>query len=78
MDRVAVYLRTPLYTPGGAEAHLPSGVMIVEASLVEWNPAGVRLDVDRLLDERGHVLREDDVVTLIVPWAKVDHVLVIA
>lgn len=77
MDSVSIYLRTPLHSYGGAEAHLPAGVLVVEGQLVDRNDSSIRIDAHRLLDDRGRVLL-DETVTLVLPWAKVDHMLVIA
>lgn len=76
MDRVSLYLRTPLFSYGGSD-HLPDGVYIVEGQMAAAEDAYVRIDADRLLDERGRELT-DEVTTLMIPWAKIDHVLVIA
>lgn len=75
-ERVTTYLRTPLYSVGGTEAQLPAGILILEGILVDRDPSSIRMDVERMLDERGRELL-DETVTLVIPWAKVDHVLVI-
>ncbi len=77
MDRVSVYLRTPLFSYGGTGAHLPAGVLIIEGLLADRDASSVRIDAERLLDERGRVLLEET-FTVVIPWAKIDHILVIA
>jgi|JI6StandDraft_1071083.scaffolds.fasta_scaffold186347_2 hypothetical protein len=77
MSRVTVYLRTPLYSSGGASAHLPAGVHTIEGVMADRDASSVRVDAERLLDDRGRELL-DEAVTLIVPWAKVDHMVVLA
>lgn len=75
MERVTTYLRTPLFSFGGSD-HLPDGVMIIEGELVDRDVSAARIDADRLLDERGRELL-DEAISLIVPWEKIDHMLVI-
>ncbi len=75
MERVSIYLRTALSSYGGAD-HLPDGVMILEGHLAERDAATLRVETDRLRDDRGRTLLEET-ITLIVPWEKVDHLLVI-
>lgn len=75
MERVTVFLRTELFSFGHADSHIPNGVMVIEARLVERLSGGVRLETDLLLDARGREL-SDEVLTLELPWAKVDHLLV--
>lgn len=76
MERVSVYLRTPLFSYGASD-HLPDGVAIVEGRLAERDASSARIDADCLKDERGRELL-DEAITLIIPWAKIDHMLVIA
>ena len=76
MDRVTIYLRTVLFSYGGTD-HLPAGVMIIDGHLAERDAASVRVEADTLRDERGRTLL-DETLTLIVPWEKIDHMLVIA
>jgi hypothetical protein len=77
MESVSIYLRTPLHSYGGTSAHLPAGVLVVEGQLVDRDASSIRVDADRLLDDRGRTLL-DETVTLVLPWAKIDHMLVIA
>lgn len=76
MERVNVFLRTPLYSVGGGGAHLPSGVLLLEGMLMERDGAGIRIEADRFLDARGRELLEET-LTLVLPWEKIDHVLII-
>lgn len=75
MEKVTVFLKTSLFSVTGKDGHVPAGVLIVEATVVD-RPSGVlRVDTERLLDERGRLLSEK-AVRLDLPWAKIDHVLV--
>jgi hypothetical protein len=76
MDRVTVYLRTPLSSSGGSSAHLPAGISAIEGTLVERDTSSARVDAERLLDDRGRELL-DESVTLVIPWAKIDHMVVL-
>ena len=77
--RVRVYLRQTLFALPGADAHVPHTAMVLDAQLVDQTTAGLTLKVDGYYDERGRKL-EGAVAkarTLILPSAKVDHLLVI-
>jgi hypothetical protein len=77
MERVIVYLRTPLFSIGGADAHLPSDVRILEGALISRDSASLRIDADRMLDTFGREVL-DEAITLVIPWEKIDHVVVVA
>ncbi|MFT4624177.1 MAG: hypothetical protein ACI8PZ_002836 [Myxococcota bacterium] len=74
MKRVVVFLRTSLFSFGGADAHVPPGVMVVEGNIVDRVAGGVVLDTDRFLDERGRELSAAG-LKVQLPWAKIDHIL---
>ena len=71
--RVRVFLRQPLFTIPG---HLPKGVGVVEGVVQETTGFGITIHVDTYLDEGGKPLSGEG-VTLILPGAKIDHVLVV-
>lgn len=71
--RVRVFLRQPLFTLPG---HVPKGAVVVEGVVQETTGFGMTLHVDTFLDELGKVLPGEG-VTVILPGAKVDHVLVV-
>ena len=75
MESVTVFLRTSLFTFGGADAHVPSGVMAVGGKVLDTPAGGILIRARRFLDERGRPLGEQD-VTLHLPWAKIDHLVV--
>ena len=75
MNRVTVYLRQPLFSDGGQHAHLPAGVMVIEGSATDRSGSVLTIDTARLLDARGRALAERS-LTLLIPWAKVDHAVV--
>lgn len=75
MDRVSIFLRSPLFSFGGDDAPLPAGVMVVEGMMVAQEPGAIRIDAERLADQRGRQLT-DESISLWVPWEKIDHVLV--
>ena len=72
--RVRVFLRQALFTLPGAESHLPTASAVVEGALVEASGFGLRLHVDAWFDEKGRKL-EGEARQLLIPTAKVDHVL---
>lgn len=74
MTHTTVYLRTSLFSLGGPRAHVPAGVMIIEGNS-EYADGGLTIEVDRLLDERGRELSNAP-ITLRLPMAKVDHLVV--
>jgi hypothetical protein len=75
MQNVTVFLRAPLFTLPHGAGHVPAGTTILEAEVVDKVSGGLTLATKRLLGERGDVLAEST-LTLIVPWAKIDHVQV--
>lgn len=75
MDRVTVFLRTSLFSFGGADAHVPAGVMVVVGQIVDRPASGLVLETHEFLDERGRRLSEES-ITIQLPWAKIDHVIV--
>lgn len=75
MARVTIYLRTSLFSVGGPKAHVPAGVVVIEGTVTEDGGGGVTVRCARLLDERGRELAESP-ITLRLPWAKVDHMVV--
>ncbi|TNE85779.1 MAG: hypothetical protein EP330_24390 [Deltaproteobacteria bacterium] len=75
MESVMVFLRTELFSYGHADAHVPNGVMVIEGRVVERLSGGLRLETDLLLDLRGRELSDEE-LTLELPWAKIDHIVV--
>ncbi len=75
MDRITVFLRTSLFTFGGADAHVPSGVMAITGKVLETPAGGLLIRARRFLDDRGRPIGEQE-LTLHVPWSKIDHVVV--
>lgn len=75
MDSVTVFLRTELFAFGHTDSHVPNGVMAIEGRILERLAGGLRIETDLLRDIRGREL-SDDVLTLELPWSKVDHVVV--
>lgn len=76
MDRVRVLLRTPLFSTGGPDAHVPVGVTIVDGRLLEGSGMGLLVDVEGVFDASGRRLPSEPCV-LLLPTAKIDHVLVL-
>ncbi|MCB9684080.1 MAG: hypothetical protein H6738_00980 [Alphaproteobacteria bacterium] len=74
MEKVTVFLKTSLFTLPGADGHVPTGVMIIDATVVDRPSGALRVDTERMRDERGRVL-SDKGVRLDLPWAKIDHLL---
>lgn len=75
MERVTVFLRTALFSYGNDDAHLPHGVTVIEARVIERLSGGLKIETDLFLDQRGRELA-DDVLILELPWSKIDHILV--
>ena len=76
MERVVVYLRTSLFTTGGPNAHLPTGVMILHGAVAPESSGSLRITVDRMEDGRGKTLGDGPIV-LQIPWGKVDHLEIV-
>jgi len=74
MASVIVYLRTSLFNLTGDKAHVPAGAMVLQGEELEGASGGIRLRIERALDDRGRDLGEVG-VTVRLPWAKIDHVL---
>lgn len=70
-DRVIIYLRAPLFALSGADAHVPANAFIVEGAILE-EKGGPVVKTAVFRDEKGRVLVEK-VVTILIPWAKIDH-----
>ncbi len=72
MDRVRVFLRSPLFTTreGG---HLPRKAMILDGSIQETSGGGVRLNVRTWSDDQGQELT-GEAMTLFIPNSKIDHI----
>lgn len=75
MDHVTVYLRTALFSFGGPEAHLPSGVMAIEGTLESETASAITMECERFLDARGREIL-DEAMSLRIPWEKIDHVVI--
>jgi hypothetical protein len=74
MEKVTVFLRTALFSFGGDDAHVPTGVMVLVGEVVDRPSGGITIKTERLLGERGRLLSEAK-HTLCLPWAKVDHIV---
>ena len=72
MDRVRVFLRSPLFTTrdGG---HLPRKAVILDGSIQETGGGGVQLTVQTWRDDQGQDLTGDS-KTLFIPNSKIDHI----
>lgn len=71
MERVTLYLRTPLFTLG-ASGHLPEGVSIVDGDLVESRSGGWVVDTLAAYTDTGKLLSEAH-LRLFIPLSKLDH-----
>ncbi|MBM4368393.1 MAG: hypothetical protein FJ102_19420 [Deltaproteobacteria bacterium] len=71
--RARVFLKGPLFTFAG---HVPRGAAVVEGVVKDTGGFGLTVAVEGYLDEGGKRL-EGPALTLILPAAKVDHVLVL-
>jgi hypothetical protein len=74
MQRMTLYLRATLFAPPGATPHVPAGALILVGNADEGGSGGVTLRLEQAFDEKGRPLPTTP-VRLIVPWAKIDHVL---
>jgi len=75
METLTLYLRTALFSPNTAEPHLPPGVAIIQATVVERGSGGILIDATAFHDTRGQEI-EGKAHRLFVPWSKVDHAVV--
>ena len=74
MDRVTLFLRASLFSPPGPEPHVPPNGVIIVGNTSDRGGSGVTITIETMSDERGRPLTVKP-VTVIVPWAKIDHVL---
>lgn len=74
MDPFTVFLRTALFSTGGAEAHVPAGAMIVEGNITDRPSGAIVVETTRLRDARGRELGESK-ITLQIPMSKIDHIV---
>jgi hypothetical protein len=72
MDRVQVFLRSPLFTLK-SDGHLPHKTAILEGTVIETQGAGLQIQVTTWRDSDGKAL-EGDSRTLFIPPSKIDHV----
>jgi hypothetical protein len=76
MDNVVIFLRTALFTYGAENGHVPAGATVIEGRILdEKNTGGALVETARFFDDRGKKLGEQK-VRIILPWSKVDHVLI--
>ncbi|MBN2800758.1 MAG: hypothetical protein JXX28_16575 [Deltaproteobacteria bacterium] len=75
MERVTLYLRTPLFSLGTASAHLPTGVTVVEGKVLDQASGGLIVEVSRMLS--GERVLSEAPIRLLIPMSKVDHVHVL-
>ena len=80
MKNVTIFLRTALFCAGPAQhaqvqPHVPIGATIIEAEILDQPATGLLIRVGRLLDSNGKELAKTPIV-LLLPWGKVDHLLV--
>ncbi|HNC98627.1 MAG TPA: hypothetical protein PKY30_14395 [Myxococcota bacterium] len=77
--RVRAFLRQPLFTISGSEAHVPHSAMVLEGELGEQSSSGLTIRVQSYFDDRGRKLEGATAKerTLILPGGKVDHLLVL-
>lgn len=74
--QVRVFLRQSLFTLPGAAAHVPANACILEGACDEPRAEGIRIHATSYKDERGRTL-EGQPCLLIIPGAKIDHVLLL-
>ncbi len=74
MDPFTVYLRTALFSTGGAEAHVPAGSMIIDGKITDRPSGAIVIETTRLRDGRGRELAEAK-LTLQIPMSKIDHIV---
>jgi hypothetical protein len=74
MDRVRVYLSSPLFVPRH-EPHLPVGACILDAQVLGQQPGGLLLKVTAWYNGGGTLLHGEG-RTIFVGNSKIDHVWV--
>ena len=73
MNRITIFLNSPLFRFNGPDSHLPNGVIVVEGTLIEEVTDGIGIATDKMCDSRGNELSTAN-MNLQIPWSKVDHV----
>ncbi len=74
MDRVRIFLKTTLFS-ADRDPHVPAEVSVIDAEIVDRGSGALTVKTERVFDERGRPLGEPK-LTLVIPWGKVDHLLV--
>jgi hypothetical protein len=75
MDRVQVFLRSPLFTIK-SEGHVPHKTAILEGTVIETQGSGLQIQVTTWRDSDGKALKGDS-RKLFIPPSKIDHVWVL-
>ena len=75
MERVTLYLRTALFSPVTDDPHVPQGIAVIAATVVERGNGGILIDASTYQDARGRDL-DGTKRRLFIPWSKIDHIAV--
>lgn len=75
MERVTLYLRTALFSPSNDDPHVPQGIAVIAAKVVERGSGGLLVDATGYQDARGRDL-DGSPRQLFIPWSKIDHAAV--
>ena len=75
MERVTLFLRNALFSPNADTAHLPPGVAIIDAEIIDRPTGALTIKTTAYRDARDRTL-EGPSNTLTIPWSKIDHLLV--
>jgi hypothetical protein len=75
LDRVTLFLRNTLFSANSNITHLPRGVAIIDAEIVDRPAGALTVKATAYRDARDRAL-EGTPYTLTIPWHKIDHLLV--
>lgn len=70
--RARVFLRQPLFSFPGAQAHVPSAAVVLEGEVNPVEGIGLKVEITHCLDEKGRPLTVTP-LTVLVPLDKVDN-----
>ena len=75
MERVQVFLRSPLFTIR-SEGHIPSKAVILEGTVLDQQGAGLEMEVTTWRNADGSTLA-GEARKLFIPPSKIDHVWIL-
>ena len=71
-----VFLRQPLFTFPGAQAHVPTSAVVLEGECTPMEGIGLKVVMSACFDEKGKALEVPPLV-LVVSAGKIDHLQIL-